>query len=270
MRRSGRPAGCATGFDDVNELTTRLAKAVEDLRQAEKAVSDDAAVMNGLVDKVRTHANGKDARSVADREAPRLADLIVRLRADRSLAADAERIASQFEQRVATLRDDLDQHDERVRTANESVAVDRVARVVHALLAPGAGRSDAQVMLFAAARVLVDAPFRVRLLKPHTDLVLDRVDVAELKNFSGGQRVTAGVLLYATMARVKAAGNDASIGWLWLDNPFGQASVDQLIRRRVGRWWFRRVLDLLPGGRGVPRRSACRCTAVWPAPPPRV
>lgn len=85
-------------------------------------------------------------------------------------------------------------------------------------------------MLFAAARALVDAPFRVRLLKPHTDLVLDRVDVAELKNFSGGQRVTAGVLLYATMARVKAAGNDTSIGWLWLDNPFGQASADQFVR----------------------------------------
>jgi hypothetical protein len=86
-------------------------------------------------------------------------------------------------------------------------------------------------MLFAAARALIDAPFRVRLLKPHTDLALDRVDVAELKNFSGGQRVTAGVLLYASMTRVRGTGDDAtSIGWLWLDNPFGQASADQFVR----------------------------------------
>ncbi|NBH06798.1 hypothetical protein [Amycolatopsis sp. SID8362] len=268
----------ATGrvFDDVDELTGQLAKAAEELRQAEEAVNDKAAAAGDLVGKVRALANGKDARAVEDGKDPRLADLIVRLRADRNLAVDAERVAGQLEQRVATLRDDLDQHDDRVRTcarmlhiqastaieklrhyqnqsrlpdglgewsgqrfaviehepvpADESVSVDRVARVVHALLVPGAGRSDAQVMLFAAARALVDAPFRVRLLKPHTDLVLDRVDVAELKNFSGGQRVTAGVLLYATMARVKAAGNDASIGWLWLDNPFGQASADQFVR----------------------------------------
>ncbi|MFI2239443.1 hypothetical protein [Streptomyces chrestomyceticus] len=114
--------------------------------------------------------------------------------------------------------------------ADESVAIDRVARVVHSLLTPGTGRSDAQSLLFAAARALVDAPFRMRLLKPHIDLSLDRVDVAELKNFSGGQRVTAGVLLYATMTRVRALSDTTSVGWLWLDNPFGQASADQFVR----------------------------------------
>ncbi|MEU3337479.1 hypothetical protein [Streptomyces sp. NPDC006668] len=114
--------------------------------------------------------------------------------------------------------------------ADESVAIDRVARVVHSLLTPGAGRSDARSLLFAAARALVDAPFRVRLLKPHIDLSLDRVDVAELKNFSGGQRVTAGVLLYATMTKVRALSDTTSVGWLWLDNPFGQASADQFVR----------------------------------------
>ncbi|WP_037682580.1 hypothetical protein [Streptomyces griseus] len=114
--------------------------------------------------------------------------------------------------------------------ADESVAIDRVARVVHSLLTPGAGRSDARSLLFAAARALVDAPFRVRLLKPHIDLSLDRVDVSELKNFSGGQRVTAGVLLYATMTKVRALSDTTSVGWLWLDNPFGQASADQFVR----------------------------------------
>ncbi|RJQ92740.1 coiled-coil domain-containing protein [Amycolatopsis panacis] len=268
------PAGRV--FDDVGKLTEALADSTEELRAATENVSRAQDALNELTAGVQAHANGKDARAVEDRADPHLADLITRLRTDQSLALDAERIAAQLEQRAATLRDDLGQHDERVRTCarmlhiqastaieklrhyqnqsrlpeglgewsgqrfavidhepvpdDESVSVDRVARLVHALLAPGAGSSDAQAMLFAAARALVNAPFRVRLLKPHTDLALDRVDVAELKNFSGGQRVTAGVLLYATMARVKAAGNDTSIGWLWLDNPFGQASADQFVR----------------------------------------
>ncbi|VVJ21615.1 Uncharacterised protein [Amycolatopsis camponoti] len=263
-------------FDDVGVLTETLANGTEELRAANENVSRAQDALNELTAGVQAHTNGKDARAVEDRADPHLADLIARLRTDQSLALDSERIAGQLEQRAATLRDDLGQHDERVRTCarmlhiqastaieklrhyqnqsrlpeglgewsgqrfavidhepvpvDESVSVDRVARVVHALLAPGSGSSDAQAMLFAAARALVDAPFRVRLLKPHTDLALDRVDVAELKNFSGGQRVTAGVLLYATMARVKAAGNDTSIGWLWLDNPFGQASADQFVR----------------------------------------
>lgn len=93
------------------------------------------------------------------------------------------------------------------------MAIDRVARVVHSLLTAEAGKnSDAKTRLFAAARALIEAPFRVC----HTDVSLDRVDIAELKNFSCGQRVTAGVLLYAAMTRVRAAGEAASIGWLWL------------------------------------------------------
>lgn len=177
----------------------------------------------------------------------RVTDLLTRLRADKRLLADTERLAEQLEQRATSLRDDLDHHDANVRTcakmlhvqaatainrlrayqnqsrlpdglgdwsqrhfvtidheplpSDESVAVDRVARVVHALLSGKTTKSDAQALLFAAARALVDAPFRVRILKPHIDLSLDRVDVGDLKNFSGGQRVTAGVLLYATMTR---------------------------------------------------------------------
>jgi hypothetical protein len=220
--------------------------------------------------------NNCNSRKIEEAGDPRMADLIARLRGDAQLPQDAERIAGQLEQRAASLRDDLDSHDQNVRACarmlhlqattaihrlrayqnqsqlpeglgnwsqrqfviidhdpqpdDESVAIDRVARVVHSLLTPGAGKSDAETLLFAAARALVEAPFRVRLLKPHTDLSLDRVDIAELKNFSCGQRVTAGVLLYAAMTRVRAAGDAASIGWLWLDNPFGQASADSFIR----------------------------------------
>lgn len=266
----GRPAS------DIDALIGSLARIADEQRQAQQALSDGQENLRTASDTVRAHANSTDSRLVEDRKDPRVGDLIRRLRADQELPSDAERLAGQLEQRVATLRDDLANHDKHVRTSaemlhiqaataveklrhyqnqsrlptglgewsdqrfvvvdheavptDESVAVDRVSRVVHSLLAPGAGHSDAETMLFAATRALVDAPFRVRLLKPHTDLALDRVDVAQLKNFSGGQRVTAGVLMYATMARVRAAGDATSIGWLWLDNPFGQASADQFVR----------------------------------------
>ncbi len=262
--------------DNVDQLIDIVGEVSERVRTSRQTLSESEQEQHRAANAVRAHANGPHARKVEDREDPRVVDLILRLRADEQLPAEAERIVGHLEQRAATLRDDLNNHDQHVRTcatmlhvqaatalqrlrayqnqsrlpeglgdwsdqrfvvidheavpADESVAVDRVARVVHALLAPGASRSDAQAMLFAAARGLVDAPFRVRLLKPHTDLALDRVDVAELKNFSGGQRVTSGVLLYATMTRVRAAGDATSVGWLWLDNPFGQASADQFVR----------------------------------------
>ncbi len=262
--------------DDVAELRRRLASVADRVRQSEEQLTASIQAENSAAQKIRAYANGPEARKVEEAGDPRMADLIARLRGDARLPEDAERIAGQLEQRAASLRDDLDRHDQNVRACarilhlqatmaihrlrayqnqsqlpeglgnwsqrrfviiehepqpdDESVAIDRVARVVHSLLTPGAGKSDAKALLFAAAKALVEAPFRVRLLKPHTDLSLDRVDIAELKNFSCGQRVTAGVLLYAAMTRVRAAGDATSIGWLWLDNPFGQASADSFIR----------------------------------------
>ncbi len=267
---SGQPAG------DAAELRRRLAGIAERVRQSGEQLTASVQAEESAARKIRAYANGPEARKIEEAGDPRMADLIARLRGDAQLSQDAERIAGQLEQRAASLRDDLDRHDQNVRACarmlhlqattaihrlrayqnqsqlpeglgnwsqrqfviidhdpqpdDESVAIDRVARVVHSLLTPGAGKSDAETLLFAAARALVEAPFRVRLLKPHTDLSLDRVDIAELKNFSCGQRVTAGVLLYAAMTRVRAAGDAASIGWLWLDNPFGQASADSFIR----------------------------------------
>ena len=263
------------------DLDARLATDAARRQRAEYlAASDGARHQVALSESLREarelEADGRERYAKAQ-DAP-VIDLIMRLRAGGELPTEAERLAEQLEQRATSLRDDLERHDQNVRTCakilhvqaataiqrlrayqnqhqlpeglglgnwsqrrfvtidhddvpdNESVAVARVARIVHSLLTPGAARSDAPSLLFAAARALVDAPFRVRLLKPHTNLSLDRVDVAELKNFSYGQRVTSGVPLYATMTRVRAGGDAASSGWLWLDNPFGQASADQFVR----------------------------------------
>jgi hypothetical protein len=275
LRFLADPALSGRRARDVDELIARLNFA-HDVRESSQTLSGSERAQEAAAGTVRAHANGPHARKVEEGDDARVIDLIIRLRAGGELPTEAERLAEQLEQRATSLRDDLERHDQNVRTCakilhvqaataiqrlrayqnqsqlpeglgdwsqrrfvtidhddvpdDESVAVDRVARIVHSLLTPGAARSDAPSLLFAAARALVDAPFRVRLLKPDTDLSLDRVDVAELKNFSCGQRVTAGVLLYATMTRVRAAGDAASSGWLWLDNPFGQASADQFVR----------------------------------------
>ncbi len=276
LRYLADPALTGRRAHDVDELIAQLNLAQDDVRESSQALTASERAQEAAAGTVRAHANGPHARKVEEGDDTRVIDLIMRLRAGGDLPAEAERLAEQLEQRATSLRDDLERHDQNVRTCakmlhvqaataiqrlrayqnqsqlpeglgnwsqrrfvaidhndvpdDESVAVDRVARIVHSLLTPGAARSDAPSLLFAAARALVDAPFRVRLLKPHTDLSLDRVDVAELKNFSCGQRVTAGVLLYATMTRVRAAGDATATGWLWLDNPFGQASADQFVR----------------------------------------
>jgi len=276
LRHLADPALTGRRARDIDDLTKRMTSVSDCVRESSQALSKSERTQEAAAGAVRAHANSPQARKVEESKDAHVIDLIMRLRGGDDLPAEAERVAEQLEQRATSLRDDLERHDQNVRTCanmlhvqaataiqrlrayqnqsqlpeglgnwsqrrfvvidhepvpdDESVAVDRVARVVHALLTPGAAHSDAQSLLFAAARALVDAPFRVRLLKPHTDLSLDRVDVAELKNFSCGQRVTAGVLLYATMTRVRASGDATATGWLWLDNPFGQASADQFVR----------------------------------------
>ncbi|HUZ55899.1 MAG TPA: hypothetical protein VMU94_25650 [Streptosporangiaceae bacterium] len=300
LRYLADPALTGRRAPDVDALIARMNAAQDDVRETSQALSSSERAQEAAAGTVRAQANGPNARKVEEGGDVRVIDLIMRLRAGDDLAAEAERLAEQLEQRATSLRDDLERHDQNVRTcarmlhvqaataierlrayqiqsqlpeglgnwsqrrfvtiehepipSDESVAVDRVARVIHSLLAPGAARSDAPSLLFAAARALVDAPFRVRLLKPHTDLSLDRVDVAELKNFSCGQRVTAGVLLYATMTRVRAAGDATSTGWLWLDNPFGQASADQFVRtmrRAADRLGLQLLFTAAPKDKGA-------------------
>jgi hypothetical protein len=80
--------------------------------------------------------------------------------------------------------------------------------------------------------------FTVTILKPDAVLRPDRVDVEEMQTFSGGQKLTAAVLIYCTVARLRARirGQGAGgVGVLLLDNPIGKASHLQLIdlQRRV-------------------------------------
>ena len=76
-------------------------------------------------------------------------------------------------------------------------------------------------------------PMRVTILKPETSRRLDRVDVASMANFSGGERLTAAVLLYCTLVRLRANARgrrgEATGNVLVLDNPIGTCSSVPLI-----------------------------------------
>ena len=79
--------------------------------------------------------------------------------------------------------------------------------------------------------------FVVRILKPNPALVPQRVPVTELATFSGGEQLTAAILLYCTLARLRAQARQVqtAAGVLTLDNPIGKSSNVTLLQlqRRV-------------------------------------
>ena len=75
---------------------------------------------------------------------------------------------------------------------------------------------------------------RVEMLKPDAVLRTERVRVSEIRDiFSGGQQLTAAIILYCTMAALRANdrghGRRRHSGVLFLDNPIGRASAGYLL-----------------------------------------
>lgn len=73
----------------------------------------------------------------------------------------------------------------------------------------------------------------IEILKPEASdpTVCNYQPVVKLASFSGGQRVTAAILLYCVIVRVRSEQGDLlnDCGFLLLDNPFGKASYFPLI-----------------------------------------
>ncbi|PBC69677.1 hypothetical protein BX265_7015 [Streptomyces sp. TLI_235] len=93
---------------------------------------------------------------------------------------------------------------------------------------------DGLSLLLRAVHTAVPTGFRVQILKPDTVLRTERVPVSKVKDvFSGGQQLTAAILLYCTMAALRAnqQGRERSrhSGVLFLDNPIGRANADYLL-----------------------------------------
>ncbi|MET9433925.1 hypothetical protein [Streptomyces sp. NPDC006551] len=95
-------------------------------------------------------------------------------------------------------------------------------------------RRDGMSLLLAGVRAAVPKGFRIDMLKPDAVLRNERIRVSEIKDvFSGGQHLTAAILLYCTMAALRASNRgrekDTHSGVLFLDNPIGRANADYLL-----------------------------------------
>jgi hypothetical protein len=80
---------------------------------------------------------------------------------------------------------------------------------------------------------------RVEMLKPDAVLRTERLRVSEIRDvFSGGQQLTAAIVLYCTMAALRAnqrgQGRRQHAGVLFLDNPIGRASAGYLLELQFG------------------------------------
>lgn len=83
-------------------------------------------------------------------------------------------------------------------------------------------------------------PIRVKVLNPDPDVKAQAVDITEMSRFSGGERLTCAILLYCTLAQLRARTRGLSrspSSVLLLDNPIGRASRPKFIelQRSVAR-----------------------------------
>ncbi|TCP46237.1 hypothetical protein EV191_11434 [Tamaricihabitans halophyticus] len=95
-------------------------------------------------------------------------------------------------------------------------------------------KRDGISLLLRGVRAAAPKGFRVDMLKPDSVLRTERQRVSEIRDvFSGGQQLTAAIILYCTLAALRA--NDRGrmrnlhSGVLFLDNPIGRASAGYLL-----------------------------------------
>jgi hypothetical protein len=124
---------------------------------------------------------------------------------------------------------------------DDAVLDERIGRVIdEATCWEGAsGRRDGLSLLLAGVRAaLRPKGVRVDMLKPDAVLRDERVRVSEIGDvFSGGQLLTAAIILYCTMASLRASERGQArhqhAGVLFLDNPIGRASAGYLLELQL-------------------------------------
>jgi hypothetical protein len=95
-------------------------------------------------------------------------------------------------------------------------------------------KADGLAVLLAGVHAIVPRGFKVTMLKPDTVLRAERVQVSEVRDvFSGGQHLTAAIVLYCTLAALRSNNRGKTrhrhSGVLFLDNPIGRASASYLL-----------------------------------------
>jgi hypothetical protein len=126
---------------------------------------------------------------------------------------------------------------------DDVVLAERLGQVIDEVTAVSAGkepgkRDGLSLVLSAVRAALRPKGVRVEMLKPDAVLRDERVRVAEISDvFSGGQLLTAAIILYCTMAWLRAGERGQAqrqhAGVLFLDNPIGRASAGYLLELQL-------------------------------------
>ena len=114
-----------------------------------------------------------------------------------------------------------------------------VDRTAEGYRSGGKEQRDGMSLLLRGVRAAMPKGVRVEMLKPDAVLRAERLRVSEIRDvFSGGQQLTAAIVLYCTMAALRAnqrgEGRRSHAGVLFLDNPIGRASAGYLLELQFG------------------------------------
>jgi len=116
----------------------------------------------------------------------------------------------------------------RQRPTAEQIEV-RVADLIDQMLAAGRVELDTIELLWKATEAAVTDGFRASVLKPAPDQPTGRTPVEDMRKWSGGENLTASLVLFCVMAKLRAekrTGTRAGTagGVVPLDNPLGKAN----------------------------------------------
>jgi hypothetical protein len=115
---------------------------------------------------------------------------------------------------------------------NEDVLMERLRHVLDGAVSDGQNRDGMTMLLGGVREAVGQRGFNVTILKPDTVLRDERVPVPAMGEFSGGQRLTAAIALYCTLAAMRSHSRGRKqqrAGVLFLDNPIGTASAEYLL-----------------------------------------
>jgi hypothetical protein len=181
-------------------------------------------------------------------------------------------------QRMSTVPEGLNDWSEKAflviqfQTAEPATLAARMGTAIDA--AVNADKRDANAIVLDAVRSAVmrrtaegEQAFIVTIMKPNAAMFDSTVGVERLATeFSGGQRLTAAILLYCTLASLRAhvRGQEriADPGVLFLDNPIGKANADYLLDLQITVAARRGVQLLYTTGISDPEVQACFETVV--------
>lgn len=175
------------------------------------------------------------------------ASIVTRLHGMVDQALATVRTAQRLSRLPGELGDWSGQEFLRIRFADPDRAVldDRLGEVLDEAVSgvrpadKSGGRRDGLALLLKGVRAAMQPKgVRIEMLKPDAVLRTERVRVAEVGDvFSGGQLLTAAIILYCTMAALRANERGHTrrphAGVLFLDNPIGRASAGYLLELQL-------------------------------------